>query len=47
MCSQPMVQATQLSRVLARLALSVSGDRFAASSKVPCWKLRVGSDRTG
>src|SRR4029450_14028189 len=43
MCSQPIVQATQLARVRACATLIASGDRRAASSKVPLWKLRVGS----
>src|SRR5689334_8473648 len=43
MCSQPIVQVMQLSRVLERVALSSSGDRLAASSNAPLWKLRVGS----
>src|SRR6516162_5415935 len=43
MCSHPIVQATQLSRVLERVALSCSGERLAASSNEPLWKLRVGS----
>ena len=43
MCSQPIVHATQLARVRACSTLSCSGDRFGASSKVPLWKLRVGS----
>src|SRR3954469_22102376 len=43
MCSQPIVQATQLARVFARPALSSCGDRFGDSANVPLWKLRVGS----
>src|SRR5437868_13407847 len=43
MCSHPIVQLTQLSRVLERVVLNCSGERLAASSNVPLWKLRVGS----
>ena len=43
MCSQPIVHATQLARVRVCATLSSSGDSVAASSKVPLWKLRVGS----
>ncbi len=43
MCSQPMVQATQLARVRACATPNCSGDRRSACSKVPLWKLRVGS----
>src|ERR1700722_1191961 len=42
MCSQPIVQLTQLSRVLERVVLNCSGERLAASSNEPLWKLRVG-----
>ena len=37
------MHVTQLSRVFDRVADSCSGDRLAASSNVPLWKLRVGS----
>src|SRR6478609_2739735 len=43
MCSQPIVQATQLARVFERPELNSCGERFDASSNVPLWKLRVGS----
>src|SRR5215469_16718615 len=42
MCSHPIVQAAQLSRVFERVALSCSGERLTASSNEPLWKLRVG-----
>src|SRR5262245_27181677 len=43
MCSQPIVHVTQLARVFERVLLISAGDRLAASSNVPPWKLRVGS----
>ena len=43
MCSQPIVQATQLARVRPCSAPSCSGESCSAPSNVPLWKLRVGS----
>ena len=44
MCSQPMVQATQLARVRACVDAELARARACgASSNVPLWKFRVGS----
>src|SRR4029077_4007744 len=43
MCSHPIVQATQLARVLVWVWRISSGEMLDAASNVPDWKLRVGS----
>src|SRR5215470_17119485 len=42
MCSHPIVQATQLARVLLCVWRISSGEMLEAASNVPDWKLRVG-----